>query len=156
MDLSHEIRVLAHLLRREFEQSEEMTYVDRTTGSCSRVIGFLAHAEGDVYQKDVEAHFSVRRSTASAMVRSLEEKGLLRRESVASDARLKKLCLTEEGWEVHRTVTATLDRIGRQLTDGISEEELEAFGLTLEKMKANLCSGGCACPCTNGKRKETI
>lgn len=154
MDLSHEIKVLAHLLRREFESSEELAYADRMTGANSRLIGFLAHAKGDVFQRDVETHFSVRRSTASLMVRSLEEKGLIRREAVASDARLKKLVLTEAGWQVHGVVADALERIDDRMTEDISPEELAAFRRTLEKMKANLCAGDC--PCANGKRKETI
>ena len=85
MDLSHEIKVLAHLLRREFESSEELAYADQMTGANSRLIGFLAHAKGDEFQRDVETHFSVRRSTASLMVRSLEEKELIRRAFVAGE-----------------------------------------------------------------------
>ena len=156
MEISHAIKVLAHLLRREFETSEELAYADRTTGANSRLIGFLAHAKGDVFQRDVETHFSVRRSTASLMVRSLEEKGLIRRETVQSDARLKKLVLTEAGWQVHRVVDAALERIDRRATEGISPEELDAFRATLEKMKTNLSGGECVSPCANGKRKETI
>ena len=156
MDVSHEIRVLAHLLKREFEASEELAYADRVTGANSRLIGFLARAKGDVFQRDVETHFSVRRSTASLMVRSLEEKGLIRREAVASDARLKKLVLTEAGWQVHGVVADAIGRIDRCMIEGIAPEELRAFEATLEKMKANLCAGGCASPCANGKGKETL
>ncbi|MBO5110579.1 MAG: MarR family transcriptional regulator [Clostridia bacterium] len=159
MEISHEIKVVAHLLRREFETSEELAYADRMTGANSRLIGFLAHARGDVFQRDVETHFSVRRSTASLMVRALEEKGLIRREAVNSDARLKKLTLTEAGHRVHQVVDAALERIDRRATAGIPEEELEAFRRTLEKMRANLGSMDGSCGCSRdeaqNKGKET-
>ena len=43
-----------------------------------------------MFQRDVEQVFSLSRSTATGILQQLEEKGLLRRESVPSDARLKK------------------------------------------------------------------
>lgn len=143
MDISHEIKVLSHLLRREFDSSEAKAYLESVTGSSGGVIGFIANADGDVFQRDIEARFSIRRSTASRMVQELEQKGILRRESVPRDARLKKLVLTERGMNMHRYVTETLNAIDRKLTDGIPEDELTAFRLTLEKMRANLadCKG---------------
>lgn len=140
MNLYHEIKVLSRLLKREFDMSEEKSKIESLTSSNGSVIGYLAHAEGDVYQKDVEAHFSVRRSTASRMLGTLEEKGLIKRESVESDARLKKIVLTDEGWELHRYVSGALTRIGENATEGISDGELADFYKTLEKIKANLIS----------------
>ena len=138
MNLYHEIKVLSRLLKREFDMSEEKSKIETLTSSNGSVIGYLAHAEGDVYQRDVEAHFSVRRSTASRMLGTLEEKGLIRRESVESDARLKKILLTDSGWELHRYVSGAISRIGESATEGISDEELLAFYNTLQKIKGNL------------------
>ena len=140
MNLYHEIKVLSHLLKREFDASEEKSKIESVTSSNGSVIGFLALSTTDVYQKDVEAHFSVRRSTASRMLGTLEEKGFIRRESVESDARLKKIVLTDEGCELHRYVSGAISRIGEDATAGISDGELQAFYLTLQKIKANLTS----------------
>ena len=140
MNLYHEIKVISRLLKREFDASDEKSKIESITSSNGSVIGYLAHAEGDVYQRDVEAHFSVRRSTASRMLGTLEEKGLIRRESVESDARLKKILLTDDGWELHRYVSGAISRIGEDATAGISDGELQAFYLTLQKIKANLTS----------------
>ena len=140
MNLYHEIKVISRLLKREFDASDEKSKIESITSSNGSVIGYLAHAEGDVYQRDVEAHFSVRRSTASRMLGTLEEKGLIRRESVESDARLKKILLTDDGWELHRYVSGAISRIGEDATAGISDDELQAFYLTLQKIKANLTS----------------
>lgn len=158
MEISHEVKVLAHLLRRAFDRSETREYAEQMTGSNIRVIGYLAHAGGDVFQRDLEAHFSVRRSTASRMVQSLVDKGLIRRESVDSDGRLKRLVLTEQGRELDRQVLSALEDIDRRMTDGISREELASFLEVLEKMKANLSCGECGCSCDRAdcKRKEPI
>lgn len=138
MNLYHEIKVLSRLLKREFDASEEKSKIESITSSNGSVIGFIALSTTDVYQKDVEAHFSVRRSTASRMLGTLEEKGLIRRESVESDARLKKILLTDEGWELHRYVSGAISRISNDATYGIPKDELESFYGTLEKIKANL------------------
>lgn len=158
MDISHEVKVLAHLLRRAFDCSETREYAEQMTGSNIRVIGYLAHAKGDVFQRDLEAHFSVRRSTASRMVQSLVDKGLIRRESVDSDGRLKRLVLTEQGRELDRQVLSALEDIDRRMTEGISQEELASFLEILEKMKANLSCGECGCSCDRPerKRKESV
>ena len=138
MNLYHEIKVLSRLLKREFDASEEKSKIESITSSNGSVIGFIALSTTDVYQKDVEAHFSVRRSTASRMLGTLEEKGLIRRESVESDARLKKIVLTDEVWELHRYVSGAISRIVENATLGIDENELESFYKTLEKIKENL------------------
>lgn len=138
MNLYHEIKVLSHLLRREFSMSDEKAKVESFTSSGGSIIGFLAHAKADVYQKDVEAHFSIRRSTASKMLQSLEEKGIIQRMSVERDARLKKIILTELGWNMHYYVSGAIERINTQATAGIDKDELDRFYSTLEKIKLNI------------------
>lgn len=138
MDTSHKIKVLSHLLRREFDSSEAKLHLESLSGSHGYLIGYIASAEGDVFQKDIETRFSIRRSTASRAVGFLEENGILTRESVPYDARLKKLALTPRGMAIHRGVVDTLAAIDEKLTAGIGEDELSAFCATLEKMRANL------------------
>lgn len=138
MNLYHEIKVLSHLLRREFSVSEEKANVESFTSSGGSIIGFLALSEGDVYQRDVEAHFSIRRSTASKMLASLEEKGIIERVSVEHDARLKKIMLTSLGWNMHNYVSGAIERINADATCGIDKKELDSFYSTLEKIKNNI------------------
>ena len=140
MNLYHEIRVISHLLRREFSLSEEKAKIESFTSSGGSIIGFLAHADRDIYQKDVEVHFSIRRSTASKMLGSLEEKGIIKRVSVEHDARLKKIMLTPLGWDMHNYVSGAIERINCAAIEGIDKEELERFNATLEKIKNNILS----------------
>lgn len=138
MDLYHEIKVMSHMLKREFEMSEECKTLNLFTSSSGCIIGYLANSKGDVYQKDVEAHFSLRRSTVSKMLLTLEENGYIVRESVECDARLKKITLTEKGFKMHMYVAGAIDRINRQAVSGISPEEMAIFESTLEKIKKNI------------------
>lgn len=69
------------------------------TGVQSRVMHYiLAHCEeGPVFQRDVEEAFELSRSTTTGIVQLLEKKGIIRRESVDSDARLKESCPDRKG-----------------------------------------------------------
>ena len=57
-------------------------------------IGYIYFMKRDVYQRDLENHFELRRSTVSSSLSVLEKKGLIKRLPVSHDARLKKLVLT--------------------------------------------------------------
>lgn len=67
------------------------------TGVQSRVIFYiLKHCEdGPVFQRDLESAFRLSRSTATGILQLLERNGIIRRESVESDARLKSLVPTQ-------------------------------------------------------------
>ena len=66
------------------------------TAVQSRVIYYiLVHCQdGPVFQRDIENVFGLSRSTATGILQLLEKNGIIRRESVASDARLKSLVPT--------------------------------------------------------------
>ena len=61
------------------------------TSMQSRVIYYvLVHfKEGPVLQRDIESVFGLSRSTTTGILQQLEKKDIIRREGVASDARLK-------------------------------------------------------------------
>ena len=84
----------ADVLAKRFRDSlSEINPAERLTGVQGWVVGYLyEHREADVFQRDLEAVFSVRRSTMTNMLQLMEKNGYITRESVSHDARLKKLC----------------------------------------------------------------
>ena len=99
-----EISKINNMLRRKckrenlFAQSE-----DEVTRKNGWIIGYLAdNRDKDIFQKDIENKFSIRRSTVSGILQLMEKKGYVKREGVAYDARLKKLTLTEKAWDYQR------------------------------------------------------
>ena len=68
----------------------------------------------------------------------MEKKGYLVRESVSSDARLKRLKLTEKGIRLHEDTKRLLDRLDAKTIEGIEQEELSSFYATIAKLKKNL------------------
>lgn len=136
-----EIRSLNNLICRYFEFSSHKKEIETVTGNNGWIIGYLAENaknKKDVYQKDLEEHFSITRSTASKVLNLMEQKGLIQRQAVAQDARLKKIILTEKAWKLKELMREDGKRMEQALTDGFSEEEVQALYSYIRRMKKNL------------------
>lgn len=94
----------------------------------------------DLYQKDLEKEFKVRRSTASENLRLLEKKGYLYRECAKEDARLKKLIPTEKAVCLRGQLLKSIERTEERIRQGIPEEDLKVFFRVLKQISANLSS----------------
>lgn len=104
------------------------------------IIGYIASAgDEDVYQKDLEKELGLTRSTTSKTLGIMEERGLICREKVARDDRLKKLVLTERSKKLVQKIQQDNLAIEQKLTRGFSEEELIALKAMLVRMQENVC-----------------
>lgn len=107
--------------------------------SSTCIIAYLYdHNDVDTFQRDLEREFNVRRSTMSKVLTVLEQKGYIKREEVCSDRRLKKIVLTQKASLIADEVKHRRTRLEEILADSLTEEELEAFYKTCEKIKENL------------------
>lgn len=103
------------------------------------IIGFLAKNEGkDIYQKDIEEHFIIAKSTASKVLGLMEEKGFIRRLPVKTDARLKKIVLTDKARELHEMMAKSKGEMETRLLLGFTEEEIETLAGYIDRMKENI------------------
>ena len=133
------IRTLSNLVKRNIDNSIEKRHIDNQTTMHGWVIGYLYdHRNSDIFQRDLEEEFSVRRSTATAILQLMEKNGLITRQAVACDARLKKLVLTTKAIEMHELIVKDIEQFEKRLIQGLSDEELNVFFATIEKMKMNL------------------
>ena len=94
----------------------------------------------DIFQRDLEVDFNIRRSTVSGILQILERKGYISRQSVTHDARLKKITLTEEAIYLYRDILQQIYIMEHKMTENISDEEWIDFYKVLEKIKKNLDS----------------
>ena len=137
--LGMEIQAISHLLKRKAENIKMLKYVESVTGTNGWIIGFLAdHSEQDIFQRDLEKKFSITRSTASKVIKLMEQKGLVERHSVPYDARLKKLILTEKALGMHQEIVIEFGKIESNLVKDFSEDEIDKLYDYLERMKKNL------------------
>ncbi len=115
------------------------TETEELTMMHNWILGYLyRNQEKEIFQKDVEAEFSIARSTATGILQLMEKKGYLYRESVPRDARLKKLVLAEKGIKLHELRIQNVIHIETTMREGISEEEIETFFRLIRKMRENL------------------
>lgn len=136
-DISFQLHNLSHLLKRRMEHSLTCCHIDdKVSRNNGWILGYLAHhPDQNVFQKDIENAFCVRRSTVSKVIRLMETKGLIRRESVPNDARLKKLVLTPDGMELHKAIEQQILDTENLLRQSITDEELEIFSRIMDKFR---------------------
>lgn len=138
--LGYEVKTLENLFHRNMMSYEiAHNHMDEVTVMHGWILGFLYdNEERDIFQKDIETEFSIARSTVTCIVKLMEKKGYIRRESVEQDARLKKLVLTENGRKIHEMHINNIDILEERCTRNISQKELENFWKVAEKLKQNL------------------
>ena len=133
------LRMVNTGIRRQIEAFRSKNGLDAAAGTNGWVLGYLAeHAHEDVYQRDLEKELCVCRSGVSKIVAALEKAGLLERSRVASDDRLKKLVLTEQGRAYTERIHADCRRLETMLTRGFSPEESAQLLQYLQRMQDNL------------------
>ncbi|MEG0961271.1 MAG: MarR family winged helix-turn-helix transcriptional regulator [Lachnospiraceae bacterium] len=138
--LGYEVKTLDNLFYRNMLSYEtHQQHVDEVTLMHGWILGFLYdNVESNIFQKDIEQEFSIARSTVTCIVKLMEKKGYIKRESVASDARLKKLVLTDLGRKTHEEHISYIDVLEKRCKRNISLEELEVFLKVVSKLKRNL------------------
>lgn len=136
-DIGFVVRRFSNLIKRDVEASRARLGID--AGLNGWAIGyFYENRDKDIFQKDFEAAFSIRRSTASKILKTMEQKGLVERVSVENDARLKKIILTDKAIEIHKKIIAEIKAREARLRQGLTEQELETFFSIMKKLSANM------------------
>lgn len=138
-DIGFKVRILANLLKRDFEKSKCELGIELPKGINGWAISyFFDNSDKDIFQKDFENEFSIRRSTASNILKTMEQNGFIKRESVESDARLKKIVLTEKAINIHKSVLHSINEREERLRKGLTADETEAFLKITDKLIANM------------------
>lgn len=87
-------------------------------------------------------NIDITRSTSSRVLALMERKGLIVRESVPRDARLKKIVLTDKSRDIAEALRANAVAMEGILLQGLSDDEIREFMHVLDVMQTNLVSTG--------------
>lgn len=136
-DIGKMISVLSNQIKR---------YIDRHTSECGltgvqgRILHFILvkSSQDEVFQKDIEEEFNLRRSTATGILQLMEKNGVLRREKVPYDARLKSLIPTSKALELKKKVDMDIQNLEELLRKNIDPEKMDIFFKVMEQMSKNL------------------
>ena len=110
-------------------------------GLQARILGFVEYNDQngkDVYQKDIEAEFKIRRSSVSSVLDTMEKNGYIMRQSVASDARLKKLVLTEKSIQLGQHYKNSVELFENSIKKGLTDEEIKTLKYLFGKVYQNV------------------
>ena len=105
------------------------------THSQNIILTYLArNRHRDIFQRDIEEEFDIRRSSVSSILTHLEDKGYVSRQSVSYDARLKKLTITPEGLDTVDKIYSVAINFEREVENVLSEEEINSLFSILDKL----------------------
>lgn len=138
--LGPKIKAIVNRMSRKF-RGEAWDINEKTPSSAQKhTIAYLYEhqSEGDLFQRDVEKFLSLQRPTATRMLNHMEENGLIIRESVEYDGRMKKLTLTPKAVNLYNNIVDEINRIEEEMTRGLTEEEKTEFLRIAQKIRSNL------------------
>ena len=94
----------------------------------------------DVYAKDIEDAFDMRRATVTGILQLMEKNGIIVREENNVDGRLKRIRLTQKAINLRLKMKKNIQKVESNLLSDLSKEEIETFLKIMEKMSHNLCT----------------
>ncbi len=120
-----DIHIVSNKLCRKTDQV--MNRYGCTHSQYAVMVYLVKNNKKDIFQKDIEEKFEIRRSSVSAILTHLEKKGFIKRDSVLHDARLKKISPTPEGIKMVEDTVKLLQDFEKSLLTDISDEDLDTF-----------------------------
>ena len=137
--IGFQIRTLSVGIKRAVDASKSRSGDSHCTGTHGWVIGYLyENRHKDVYQRDMEKQFSVRRSTMTEILKLMEKNGLVERIKDENDARLKKIKLTETALKIHEKHEKDIANFENYIRQGISDQEMKTFFEIIGKISENV------------------
>ena len=109
------------------------------SGAQGKVIHYLfENKDRTVYQKDIERDFGMRPSTATELIKSLEEMKLISRIPDRKDGRYKEIVLMKEAQELREKVSEDMHELETRMVKGLDEDELILWVKITSRMLENL------------------
>ena len=131
-----EIKMLDNMIDRKVCKSVEKMSLTHTQ---ARILRFLfTNQDKTIYQSDIEKEVSVRRSTISGILDTMEKNNLIIRKASIDDARKKEIALTINSLNKHKEIEKKIAKFEDTLLKGITKEEKESFFKIIDKLKENL------------------
>ena len=137
MDTGKLINKISIRLRRRSGKTGKLLGITEAQG---RILEFILveSRERHLFQKDIEKEFDLRPSTATGLLKTLEEQRMIHRVSCEDDGRYKVIQFTEAAEHIRWALQQQIQNTEKQLTKDISQEELSVFVKVAEKMLENL------------------
>ena len=104
-----------------------------------RIICYMIeHKDEDIYQKTLETHLGISKSTISDVLNTMEKNKILNRVPDSKDGRIKKIVFNDTAILNHNKAKDEIKQINSLLTNGINKEDLDTFIKVITHMKKNI------------------
>ena len=141
MEAGKMINRISNRLRRRSGKAQETIGITGAKGNILNYI-LLESEKHNVYQKDIEKEFGLRPSTATEVLKNLEEEELIVRIQDEEDGRYKKIVFTDKAEMIRGALRGEIEKTEELLLKGITPEEQEIFMKITAKMLENLQQEG--------------
>lgn len=142
MDLERHIGLKIRRLNNKIlsDENETMKIVGLTRIQ-GRVLHYILHKQMDgidCFQKDVEERFSIKPSSATEIIRRLEDKGYIEKEEYPDDKRMKKLIVKKAGIDKKNEIVKRIISDEQKYRKGIDEDKLDIFFEVINQILENV------------------
>ena len=134
-DIGRYLGRLHNLIRRRLQKDCKNL---NCSGAEMRILTYLLSIDDPVYQKDIENEFFLRPPTATEVLKRMEKGGFITKVTEKDDARKKRIIATEKSLALKAETVERIHTLGMDITQNLSEEEIQAFCSIAEKMVENL------------------
>lgn len=137
METGKVINKISNRLRRRSKKVQETIGI---TGAKGNILNYILveSEKHNVYQKEIEKEFGLRPSTATEVLKHLEDENLIVRIPDEEDGRYKRIVFTDKADKIRNVLKEEISGSEEILLRGISSEEQRLFLDIAEKMLKNL------------------
>lgn len=107
----------------EWNFNKDLKEFDLTSVQLSIVRYLVEHKDEVIYQKDIENEFCLKNSTVSGILKRLEAKDYIKRETGIDDSRYKSITLKEKGLNLNFELIRRIDAFEAKLLKNFSDDE---------------------------------
>ncbi len=138
---NHEIGKYIQIVSRQLKRNMDETLSPyNVTGVQSMVIGYIykKSKEGEVFAKNIEEEFEMRKATVTGIIQLMETNGFIVRKAKQEDSRLKSIELTSKAIEIERVVQKQISMEEKRIVNNMTKEEQKKFLDMLKIASKNL------------------
>lgn len=136
--IGFEIKVIDNMMSREIIPIKNK-YLLHISPVQARLLAYLyQNIKREVYQKDLETLFNMRRSTISGILKNMEKNKLIKRIDSPKDARVKQIILTDYSQNIASHLQEKRDEFDKKLEQNISLDDLKIFYKVIDQIKENI------------------
>lgn len=135
--LGYKIKVINNYIKNSV-RSNSLALTFGLTRVESTILRFVRFSKKSVTPKDIGEEFSINKSTTSEVLKSLEQKGYIKKVQKEEDYRSIYIEITQSGIEIDNKYLELFKEIDDKILDCLTEEEIEQLQFLLEKVANNV------------------